>query len=266
MCEYQSNHKNVLPELNTEKKSDSLKTILLGEYGVGKTSIISRLMNPNNKELKTTTRIEYASKILSIGEKCIKLFIWDTMGQEKYRTLNKYFYKDSGVIILVYDITQKKSFDEIKNYWYQQIKNFAPKDIVLGIAANKCDLYMEQQVSSEEAKKFADDIGAIFQLTTNRNNSGIEELFKRIGCKILDPNYKEDKEDSKKQKYFLYRKNEQLKKEINDLKKYKTENEQLKKEINDLRICKMENDLLKKQIENIIDCKTENEQFKKRNK
>ena len=161
------------------------------------------------------------------------------MGQEKYRSLTKLFYKDAGVIILVYDITQKKSFDEMKNYWYEELKKYAPKNIILGVAANKCDLYMEEQVPTEEAKKFTNDIGAIFEFTSNKNKTDIEKLFKRIGCKILDSNYKEDREDSKEQKHPRHRKNavDNLKeyKLINDLKKYKTENEQLIIEINKLK-------------------------------
>ena len=109
------------------------KVVLLGESGVGKTCIIARFINNTFEEnLISTTGASYAGKTMTFDEfggKSIKFEIWDTAGQEKYRSLTKIFYKDAGAAILVYDITRQDSFDEIKKYWLQQIKEFAPKDI-----------------------------------------------------------------------------------------------------------------------------------------
>ena len=109
------------------------KVVLLGESGVGKTCIIARFINNTFEEnLISTTGASYAGKTMTFDEyqgKSIKFEIWDTAGQEKYRSLTKIFYKDAGVAILVYDITRKESFEEIKKYWYNQIKEFAPKNI-----------------------------------------------------------------------------------------------------------------------------------------
>ena len=185
-----------------DENAKSVKAVLLGESGVGKTCIIARFINNTfENNIMSTTGASYAGKTMTFDEfqgKCIKFEIWDTAGQEKYRALTKIFYKDAKVAILVYDITRKDSFDEIKNYWYNQIKESAPKDIVIGVAANKCDLYDNEAVSEDEARKFADEIGAVFRLTSASTNTGIEELFKNIGCRILDPNYIEDSENSGK--------------------------------------------------------------------
>ena len=185
-----------------DENAKSVKAVLLGESGVGKTCIIARFINNTfENNIMSTTGASYAGKAMTFDEfqgKCIKFEIWDTAGQEKYRALTKIFYKDAKVAILVYDITRKDSFDEIKNYWYNQIKESAPKDIVIGVAANKCDLYDNEAVSEDEARKFADEIGAVFRLTSASTNTGIEELFKNIGCRILDPNYIEDSENSGK--------------------------------------------------------------------
>ena len=109
------------------------KVVLLGEAGVGKTCIISRFINDTFEEnLISTTGATYAGKEMKFKEydnKEIKFEIWDTAGQEKYRALTKIFYKDANIAILVYDITQTHSYDEMKNYWYNQIKEFAPKNI-----------------------------------------------------------------------------------------------------------------------------------------
>ena len=108
------------------------KVVLLGESGVGKTCIIERFVDDIFEEGKILTSIaSFRSKIMTFEKfqgKSIKFEIWDTAGQEKYRSLNKIFYKDAGVAILVYDITNSQSFEEIRQYWSNQIKEFAPKD------------------------------------------------------------------------------------------------------------------------------------------
>ena len=189
-----------------DKNIKSLKAVLLGESGVGKTCIIARFINNTFENNITSTRgAYYTEKTMSFDEfggKCIKFEIWDSAGQETYRSLTKIFYKDAGVAILVYDITRKDSFDEIKNYWYNQIKECAPKNIVIGIAANKYDLFESEQVSEDDARNFANEIGAVFKLTSASTNEGIEELFKGVGCKVLDQNYNVD-ESAKKTNIVL---------------------------------------------------------------
>lgn len=116
-----------------DDNAKTCKVVLLGESGVGKTCIIARFINNTFEDnIMSTTGASYAGKTMSFDEfngQSIKFEIWDTAGQEKYRALTKIFYKDAGVAILVYDITRKDSFDEIKNYWHNQIKEFAPKNI-----------------------------------------------------------------------------------------------------------------------------------------
>ena len=109
------------------------KVVLLGEAGVGKTSIISRFIhNKFEENLETTTGASYAGKNMIFKEyhnTVVKFEIWDTAGQEKYRSLTQIFYKDASIAILVYDITNEESFDEIQNYWIEQIRESAPKNI-----------------------------------------------------------------------------------------------------------------------------------------
>jgi small GTP-binding protein len=109
------------------------KVVLLGESGVGKTCIIARFINNTFEDnMISTTGASYAGKTMTFDEfqgKTIKFEIWDTAGQEKYRSLTKIFYKDAGIAILVYDITRRETFEEIKKYWYYQVKESAPKNI-----------------------------------------------------------------------------------------------------------------------------------------
>ena len=116
-----------------DDEAQSCKVVLLGESGVGKTCIIARFINNTFEEnLISTTGASYAGKTMTFDEydgKSIRFEIWDTAGQEKYRSLTKIFYKDAGAAILVYDITRKESYEEIQKYWFNQIKDHAPKNI-----------------------------------------------------------------------------------------------------------------------------------------
>ena len=108
------------------------KVVLLGESNVGKTSIISRFTDDVfHTDVITTTGASYATKSIVFKDynKVMKFEIWDTAGQEKYRSLTQIFYKDASIAILVYDITNEHSFSEMENYWFRQIKDYAPEDI-----------------------------------------------------------------------------------------------------------------------------------------
>ena len=106
-------------------KVPGCKVVLLGDSGVGKTCIISRYISGSfEKNITSTNGASYCSKMVKFDDlgKSLLLDIWDTAGQEKYRALAKVFYKNAAVCILVYDITRKKSFEELKNYWINEIK------------------------------------------------------------------------------------------------------------------------------------------------
>ena len=106
-------------------QKNSCKTILIGESGVGKTCIIVRFINNKYDEgTMSTTGANFISKSVEFEDynETLLFQIWDTAGQERFRGLTKIFYKDAKIIILVYDTTNRKSFEEIKNYWYKQIK------------------------------------------------------------------------------------------------------------------------------------------------
>ena len=164
------------------------KAILLGESGVGKTCIINQFINGKfDEKLLSTLSAQFCRKKFEFpGDKIISLDIWDTAGQEKFRSLNRIYYKNAKAVVLVYDITDKKSFDEIKNYWYEQIKQNCASNVIIAIAANKCDLYEEKEISDEEGEEFAKSKDAFFAFTSAKNDSGITNLFENIALKMLD--------------------------------------------------------------------------------
>ena len=182
------------------KQATGNKIVLLGDSGVGKTCLISRFISGQfDANVNSTNGASYASKKVEFPElgKSLVLDIWDTAGQEKYKSLTKFFYKDAAMVVLVYDITRRESFDNLKNFWYKEIKEHGEKDIVLGIAGNKSDLYDDEAVPEKEAREFADSVGAVFTLTSAQNNSGVNKLFENIGKKFLDPNFQEKVEEVK---------------------------------------------------------------------
>ena len=173
----------------SEEEEKSVKVVLLGEAGVRKTCIISRFVN-NMYEDKTMSNISaaYATKTMkfdAFGGKEIKYELWDTAGQEKFRAVTRFLYKDAQVVILVYDITVKESFNEIKDYWYNQVKENCPTNTIICLAGNKCDLFEREAVTEEEGKELAKEMGAIFQLTSPKEKIGINELFQTVGYKVL---------------------------------------------------------------------------------
>ena len=190
--------------MSTPQQSDvAKKIVLIGDSGVGKTCIISRFVSGDyNKNMNSTDGASYATKKLVLPKlkTSINLDIWDTAGQERYKSLTKFFYKDAAMIIMVYDVTLKTSFDNLKEYWYREVQELSEKNFVLGIAGNKSDLYEREQVSEKEAREYAKSINAVFGLTSAQNNTGIDQLFEDIGMKFLEPNFQEKMEENNKGK------------------------------------------------------------------
>ena len=166
---------------------ESLKIVLIGEPYVGKTSIISQFVDKTFQEdMQSSSSGTFNSKRCIYGDnKSLRLDIWDTAGQEKYRSLTKMFYKDANVAILVYNITDKNSYEQLKEYWHIQVKESGPKDLLLVICANKSDLINEEQVDEGEARNYAQEIGALFFTTSAKNDYGISDLFLQTAKKYL---------------------------------------------------------------------------------
>ena len=205
---------------------ESIKVVLLGESGVGKTSIISQFtVNKFDPHRETSLSAQFTTKTLDFPDlgQSIKFDMWDTVGQEKYRSLAKIFYKDAKVIIFVYDITREFSFQSIKNYWYKETRENWDGTPILAIVGNKIDLYSEIKVSNNEGMAFAEEIGAIFQTTSAASNSGITNLFENIGKTYLVPGFDYRSGDKKAQEDFMKKKQEENKKE-----KKKRENMEIK--------------------------------------
>ena len=164
---------------------ETLKIVLIGESGVGKTSIISQFIDQIfQNDQQSTMGGTFSTRTIKCGNgKILKLEIWDTAGQERYRSVTKLFYKDAYAALLVYDITNKFSFEELQNYWMGQVKESCPKNIILAVVANKSDLIELEVVDEGMARQFAKDNNAIFSLTSAKDCSQVDSLFFEIAKK-----------------------------------------------------------------------------------
>ena len=216
------------------EEPEPVKVVLLGESGVGKTCIISQFTtNKFNPRCATSVSAQFVSKTVEFPEyhKKIKFDIWDTVGQEKYRSLAKIFYKDAKVIVFVYDITTEFSFNALKDFWYKETLNYADNEPIFALVGNKIDLYQAQKVENKDAMAFADEMNAIFQTTSALSNSGITNLFEHLGKKIIIPNYDYKAGEREAKEKFLKKQNEEKEKGEEGT-KHKKKGEKLKSDKN----------------------------------
>ena len=181
----------------------SCKVVLVGDTGVGKTSIIERYINNRYDENQKTTLVSsYTFKKIDIKKynKSVSLDIWDTAGQEVYRSLSKNFYLNASIGILVYDISRKNSFESIKDYWFEQLKTFGEENMIFDIVGNKMDLYKNEEISEKEAREYAKSIGAGYHLVSCKQSVGIKDLFEDCAKKYLETNKLTEKNQEKENK------------------------------------------------------------------
>ena len=154
-----------------EGDNDSIKVILIGEMATGKTSLINVYFGLNfRKMLDSTFSPSVSQKELKIGDKSYIIHMWDTAGQEKYRSMTKIFVKESQIVIFVYDVTDEYTFTEL-GYWVKTIEEILGKEPQLAVVGNKIDLFEKQVVSKERGKTYANQIGAMFCETSAKEDA-----------------------------------------------------------------------------------------------
>ncbi len=168
-------------------KENIIKIIVVGDGNVGKTSLINQYLYKEFKEnYPSTVAGDKSFHKLKIDDEEYTIQLWDTAGQEIYRNVNKLFFKNSNIVIFVYDITSKSSYENILKYWYDEIMSILKKeDIVCGIAGNKVDLYEKEKVNFEEVKKYAKSIGAYAKETSAKNYESINHLIQFLVKKYI---------------------------------------------------------------------------------
>ena len=152
------------------------------ESSVGKTNLIKVAVGQKfDPDSITTWAPTNVTKEYVYNNKKYLFNLWDTIGQELYRSLSKIFFKDSDIVVLVYDITSRKSFEELE-YWHETVQKELSGNYVLALVGNKSDLFTQEQVTEEEGRNYAEKIGAKFKLTSAKNEAAnfvrfLEETF-----------------------------------------------------------------------------------------
>ena len=169
--------------MNDEKEEEgiiNIKVTLLGDSGVGKTCIIRRYTSDVfNLDCGSSLGASYSQKNVKIKNKEVILDVWDTAGQEKYRALGRHFYKEAFIVCLIYDITNKRSFANLK-MWYSDLKTYGEKYTVTAVVGNKSDCYEKEEVKEDEARKYAEEIKSHFFLVSAKTGDNINLLFKTL--------------------------------------------------------------------------------------
>ena len=176
---------------NNEKKDDTIKIILLGASGVGKTNLINVFLGLEFNEYTESNSASSFEQSINYKDKTYIYYIWDTAGQEKYRAVNKIFIRGAKIVLIVYAIDNRNSFNEV-DYWINMVKESLPDGkYIMALVANKIDLYEKQVVIDEEGENAAKKYGIEFITASALTGA---DLFKNFINKLII-NYIESTEE-----------------------------------------------------------------------
>ena len=157
------------------------KLLLLGDSTVGKTCFLIKYTDQSFQDIHMATiGLDYRVKTMKLkNNKEVKIQIWDTAGQDRFRSITKNYYKGSHGIILIYDITNRRTFENVQK-WISQIREETSQNVVIYLIGNKIDMKEERKVSTEEGKKLADELGLPFMETSAKEGINVNEVFDDI--------------------------------------------------------------------------------------
>ena len=191
---------------------DEIKVILVGESGTGKTSLINVAIGEKfDPSSQSTLLSTFVPKKYERNGKNYTLNIWDTAGQEKFRAMTKIFTKNSKIVIFVYAINNRESFEIMKTYWVKSIKESLGDEPIIGIVGNKSDLFLEEKVKEEEGKEFANHLNVNFKLVTAKEDPVgfvdfmgelLDEFLEKKGIKVKGNNFNINNKPTVKKKKF----------------------------------------------------------------
>jgi Ras-related protein Rab-1A len=167
-------------------RSDHLfKLVLIGDSGVGKSCLLLRFADDNFTESYISTiGVDFRFRTVNVDNKTVKLQIWDTAGQERFRTITSAYYRGADGIIMVYDVTNRETFDHVDE-WLSEVNRYAHEDTVKLLVGNKADLVSEKQVQANEAQAYADKLGIHFLETSAKTSTNVEAAFLTIAKDLI---------------------------------------------------------------------------------
>ena len=163
-----------------------IKLMMIGDQAVGKTALLVRYADDDfNEVLLPTIGIDFKIKTIELGGKRVKLQIWDTAGQERFRTITQAYYRGAMGILLIYDVTNTKSWSNVRN-WVRNIEGNAPQTVNKILVGNKCDLTSLRQVSTQQGEQLAREYDMKFFETSARSNVNVKETFLTLANDVVE--------------------------------------------------------------------------------
>ncbi|XP_074312028.1 ras-related protein RABC2a-like [Silene latifolia] len=173
---------------NTSSNYDaSFKILLIGDSGVGKSSLLLTFVSTCFDHLPPTIGVDFKIKLVTVGENKLKLTIWDTAGQEKFRTLTSSYYRGAQGIVLVYDVTRRETFTNLSDFWAKEVELYSTnQDCVKMLVGNKVDKDSERAVSREQGLGLAQQLGSLFIECSAKTRENVELCFQELVIKIME--------------------------------------------------------------------------------
>ncbi|KAK8717835.1 hypothetical protein V6N13_045088 [Hibiscus sabdariffa] len=160
------------------------KYIIIGDTGVGKSCLLLQFTDRRFQPVHDLTiGVEFGARMIDIDNKSIKLQIWDTAGQESFRSITRSYYRGAAGALLVYDITRRETFNHLAG-WLEDARQHANANMTVMLIGNKCDLSHRRAVSSEEGEQFARENGLVFMEASAKTAQNVEEAFISTAAKI----------------------------------------------------------------------------------
>ena len=166
------------------KHDYQVKLLLVGDSGVGKTSMLLRFSDNSYQErFVSTIGVDFRCKNIHHEGKNVRLQIWDTAGQDKFQSITSGYYRGAEGVLLVFDITRPLTFERIR-YWREQVKDKILREVPILLVGNKVDLSVEREISYKDAEELAESMGISYMECSSKMNEGIDEVFVELIDKI----------------------------------------------------------------------------------
>jgi Ras-related protein Rab-1A len=183
----------------------AVKSIIIGDSGVGKSSLLYRYAEQDwNPHYIATIGVDFKVLTFERSNKVVKLQLWDTAGQERFRTITHSYYRGAHSIMMVFDITNRESFDNVA-IWMHDVKKFANQNVPMLLVGNKADCAQHREVSSEEAEALAERLGCAYKETSAKDDSAVDNSFEYLVDQCLEQRLKNQLDRTKPQPTFANR-------------------------------------------------------------